>query len=208
MAFTDDEIRAIVQTGQYSKEAEDWITAALIERRNRIGRTFFARVLPLDRFRVAANALQFDDLNVTYGFAPPRDYTVEWYGFDNAKDMFLDRIGTGSALPPAAQSIAAGSYIAARIHAGDSAMQVHAFLRKRPDGFELVGLDRTWPGKVVAVPPPPVRAGRQVFADLTPQQRALFETYVRVYNASRGSQYTPNRASIASRYPSRRPSTA
>ena len=29
MAFTDEEIRAIVQTGQYSKEAEDWITAAL-----------------------------------------------------------------------------------------------------------------------------------------------------------------------------------
>ena len=46
---------AIVQTGQYSKEAEDWITAALIERRNRIGRTFFAGVLPLDRFRVTAN---------------------------------------------------------------------------------------------------------------------------------------------------------
>ena len=44
MAFSDDDIRAIVQTGQYSKEAEDWITAALIERRNRIGRTFFAGV--------------------------------------------------------------------------------------------------------------------------------------------------------------------
>ena len=29
MAFTDEEIRAIVQTGQYSKAAEDWITAAL-----------------------------------------------------------------------------------------------------------------------------------------------------------------------------------
>ena len=42
MAFTDEEIRAIVQTGQYSKPAEDWITATLIERRNRIGRTYFA----------------------------------------------------------------------------------------------------------------------------------------------------------------------
>ena len=29
MAFTDEDIRAIVQTGQYSKAAEDWITAAL-----------------------------------------------------------------------------------------------------------------------------------------------------------------------------------
>ena len=39
MAFTDQEIRAIVQTGEYSRPAEDWITATLIERRNRIGRT-------------------------------------------------------------------------------------------------------------------------------------------------------------------------
>ena len=71
MAFTDEEIRAIVQTGQYSKPAEDWITATLIERRNRIGRTYFARVLPLDRIRVEGNTLAFDDLGVSNGFAQP-----------------------------------------------------------------------------------------------------------------------------------------
>ena len=69
-------------------------------------------------------------------------------------------------------------------------MQVTVFLRKRADGFDVVGLDRMWPGKVIAIPPPPARADRRVFADLTPQQRALFETYVKGYNASRGSQYT------------------
>ena len=190
MAFTDEDIRAIVQTGQYSKAAEDWITAALIERRNRIGRTFFARVLPLDRFRVSANTLEFDDLGVTYGFTAPRTYTVEWHGFDNAKDAVLDRIGTGAALPAGAQGVAAGSYVAARISAGDPAMRLTVFLRKRADGFDVVGLDHMWPGKVIAVPAPPARADRRVFADLTPQQRALFETYVKGYNASRGSQYT------------------
>ena len=77
MAFTDEEIRAIVQTGQYSKPAEDWITATLIERRNRIGRTYFARVLPLDHFRVEGNTLAFDDLGVSNGFAPPRTYTID-----------------------------------------------------------------------------------------------------------------------------------
>ena len=71
MAFTDEEIRAIVQTGQYSKPAEDWITATLIERRNRIGRTYFARVLPLDRIRLEGNTLAFDDLGVSSGFAQP-----------------------------------------------------------------------------------------------------------------------------------------
>ena len=190
MAFTDEDIRAIVQTGQYSKAAEDWITAALIERRNRIGRTFFARVLPLDRVRVSANTLEFDDLGVKYGFTAPRTYTVEWHGFDNAKNAVLDRIGTGAVLPAGAQGIAVGSYVAARVSAGDPTMRLTVFLRKRADGFDVVGLEHTWPGKVIAPLAPPARADRRVFADLTPQQRLLFETYVKGYNAARGSQYT------------------
>ena len=146
-------------------------------------------MLPLDRFRVSANTLEFDDLGVTYGFTAARTYTVEWHRFDNAKDVVLDGIGTGAALPAGVRDIAAGSYVAARISAGDPAMQITVFLRKRPDGFDVVGLDRMWPGKVIAMPAP-ARADRRVFADLTPQQRALFETYVKGYNASRGSQYT------------------
>ncbi len=126
---------------------------------------------------------------MTYGFTAARTYTIEWHRFDNAKDVVLDGIGTGAALPAGVRDIAAGSYVAARISAGDPAMQITVFLRKRPDGFDVVGLDRMWPGKVIAMPAP-ARADRRVFADLTPQQRALFETYVKGYNASRGSQYT------------------
>ncbi len=51
MAFTDEQIRAIVATGEYSrKESAEWIANALIERRDKIGRAFFAQVLPLDKF--------------------------------------------------------------------------------------------------------------------------------------------------------------
>jgi hypothetical protein len=190
MAFTDEDIRAIVQTGQYSKEAEDWITAALIERRTRIGRTFFAGVLPLDRFRVTANALEFDDLAVTYGFSSPRTYNIEWYGFDNAKNLFLERTATGPALPSSAQALASGAYVAARISAGDPDMRVEVFLRKSGNGFDVVGLDRIWPGKLIAIPPPPPRADRRVFADLSLPQRGLFDTYVKSYNSSRNTQYS------------------
>jgi hypothetical protein len=190
MAFTDEDIRAIVQTGQYSKEAEDWITASLIERRNRIGRTFFAAVLPLDRFRVTANALAFDDLAVTYGFGTPREYTIQWFGFDNAKNVFLDPIGTGPALPASAQALASGSYVAARISAGNPEMRVEVFLRKGASGFEVAGLDRIWPGKVISIPPPPPRADRRVFADLAPVQRGLFDTFVKNYNGARNTQYS------------------
>jgi hypothetical protein len=40
MAFSDQEIRAIVETGQYSdSKSVDWIAKCLIARRDKIGRT-------------------------------------------------------------------------------------------------------------------------------------------------------------------------
>ena len=190
MAFTDEEIRAIVQTGQYSKPAEDWITAALIERRNRIGRTYFARVLPLDRIRVQGNTLAFDDLGVSSGLASPRSYTVTWNTFDNASSATGETIGTGADVPDAARALPAGSYVAARIHAGVQAMNVTVYLRRQADGFQIVGLDRSWPGKHVVTLPPPPHADRRAYADLAPRQQELFKTYVDNYNATGGTHYT------------------
>jgi hypothetical protein len=191
MEFTDDEIRTLVRTGQYSKPAEDWITATLTDRRNRIGKTYFNRVLPLDGFRVNGNTLAFDDLGVKYGFAEARTFLIEWRAFDNAKDTPLDVIGAGPDIPVSARALPSGSYIAARIQAANNlAMFVTVYVRQQADGFHVVGIDRAWPGKHVVTLPPPVRADRRAFADLAPQQKALFETYVRAYNAARSSQYT------------------
>ena len=190
MAFTDEEIRSIVQTGLYSKPAEDWITATLIERRNRIGRTYFGHLLPLDHIRLEGNTLAFDDLGVTSGFAQPRTYTITWHKFDNAKDAVLETIGTGAELPAEARALPAGSYVATRIHAGVQAMNVTVYLRRQADGFHVVGIDRSWPGRNVVTLPPPVHADRRAYADLAPRQQELFQTYVDNYNATRGSQYT------------------
>ena len=63
MAFTDDDIAAIVSTGDYSDpEAEAWIIRCLIERRSRIGRTYLSQVLALDDFVVSGSELHFSDL--------------------------------------------------------------------------------------------------------------------------------------------------
>jgi hypothetical protein len=191
MAFTDEDIRTIVRTGGYTPAGEDWITAALIERRNRIGRTFFARVLPLDGFRLSGNTLEFDDLGVVHGLSAPRQYTIDWHRFDNNKDALLDTIGTGPAIPPAMAAMPAGSYAAARVYAGDAAMNVTVYLRRRADGFDIVGLDRAWPGKVIAPPAPPRQVNRRIFTDLTPRQQELFTTYINSYNETRGSKYSP-----------------
>ena len=43
-AFTDDEIRAMVETGEYSDpRATDWITECLIKRRDKIAQAWFCR---------------------------------------------------------------------------------------------------------------------------------------------------------------------
>ena len=201
MAFTNAEIRAVVQTGEYSQAAEDWITATLIERRNRIGRTYFSRVLPIDRFRVSGATLQFDDLAVLYRLSPARTFTVEWFGFDNVKDSLLAKLGIGADLPAGVQGLPAGSYVAARVHAGDPALSVTIYVRRGTTGVDIVGIDRTWPGKVIAPPIVTPRTDRRLYEDLSPGQRTLFQTYIDTYNAARGSRYSPedgfNRLSVS-----------
>lgn len=74
MSFSDEEIRTVVETGQYSKaEDADYIAKTLIERRDIIGKFWFGKVTPLDHFEVKGNELSFEDLSVKYGFEKAED---------------------------------------------------------------------------------------------------------------------------------------
>lgn len=144
MTFTDEQIRAIVKTGEYSDpKAEEWLSRCLIERRNKIGRTYFAQVLPLDRFVVEGGRLQFVDLAVKHGFAPATDYEVRWHRFDNETERKERLDGeTSLALPAAASRAAAGEYFAAEIRAADPEKKVTVYLRREADDFGVVGIER------------------------------------------------------------------
>ncbi len=97
MAFTDEEIRAIVREGRYSNpEDEEAVSTYLINRRDRIGQVYFSQVLPLDRFRVEDSVLDFEDLAARYGFRPGREFTVQWFEFDNASDTHSSIAGGDS----------------------------------------------------------------------------------------------------------------
>lgn len=146
MLFTDEQIRAIVKKGNYSDpKAEEWIATCLIERRNKVGKTYFAKVLPLDAIRVRDGRLEFEDLAVKYGFAAPREYTVRWSRFDNQAErkVPLPR-RTGQEVPPELRKAAPGEYFAADIRAEDPKKTVTAYFRKKVDRIELVGIDRSW----------------------------------------------------------------
>jgi len=86
MSFSDEDLRAIVETAHISNpEAEAHLVEVLKKRRDKIGRYWYDRVNPLDRFSVEAapspsiagsggtgggSTLHFDDLAVTGALAP------------------------------------------------------------------------------------------------------------------------------------------
>ncbi len=118
MAFTDDEIRAIVAVAQYSDPLVGRsIADCLIERRNRIGRTYFAKVLALDDITIRGTELTFVDLAAQYKFAEPRRHRVDWSIYDNktGKPSTLLSTTEGHQIPTEASGVTAGSYVLARI---------------------------------------------------------------------------------------------
>ena len=146
MAFSDEEIRAIVKTGGYTdSRAEQWIADCLITRRDKIGRTYFAKVLPLDRFGIQDGKLVFEDLAVKHKFVASRDYQVEWFRFDNPSGLKVPLpLDKTFALPQGLKAAAPGEYFGAHILGGDPKKLVTVYLRKRSGGIEVVGVDRTW----------------------------------------------------------------
>ena len=145
MSFTDEQIRAIVKLANYSDpEAEAWLVKCLIERRNKIGETYFARVLPLDGFRINGDRLEFEDLQVKYGLINARDYTVRWSRFDNDSETHAAIAAASSfVLPEEVQSAEMGSYFAATIQGEDREKTVTVYIRKQRAAYKAVGIERT-----------------------------------------------------------------
>jgi hypothetical protein len=147
MAFTDDDIRAIVETARISDpRSAEYMVRTLLQRRDKIGRVFFSKVLPLDHFRVMNSKLLFDDLAVKYGFHAERNYRVQWYLFDNFRQTQNFISASESAELPAEIDVASpGSYFSALINSeGNGAQTVKIYLRKEKDSYKVVGIERTW----------------------------------------------------------------
>lgn len=141
MAFTDDQLRAIVKTGEFSDpKAAEYLTRILIERRDKIGRAYFGQLLPLDNFRVTGGKLQFDDLGALYGMNPPRTYSFAWAQFDNQSGAKTALAGATSPELPRTET----RYLVADIHAGDPAKMVTVYLRNEGGTVKVVGVDRRW----------------------------------------------------------------
>jgi len=153
MAFTDDQIRAIVKTGQLSDPvAERYLADVLIKRRDAIGRAYLASVNPVvDPALSASGLLTFGNAAVERGLAkPPDSYLAVWSAFDNAtgssnpigQTAGSDRIEAPSGLPGAP-----GSYVKVALSAVSPsspawAQPIDVYFRRIATGWMLVGLER------------------------------------------------------------------
>jgi hypothetical protein len=142
--FTDEEIRAIVATAEYSKpESVDTISRVLSARRDSIGRTLLTKLLPLDNFRIENGRLVFDDLGVNFAKRTAVEYEVEWARFSNADNKAIPLAGrSGATLPAEMTSAASGSYWVAAIRNREHKNSARVYLRKGQKGWAVVGIDR------------------------------------------------------------------
>ncbi len=144
MHFSNEDIRAIVSTGEYSNpEAEAYLAEVLIERRNRIGEAYLHLGGGLDRFRVAGDLLTFADLPVQYGLVEEnRKRMVRWRTFRPGAGLTGDVVATyvtaSEALPIPASGAA---FLAATIHTPGYG-HTRVYLHREGEGREVVGVER------------------------------------------------------------------
>jgi hypothetical protein len=172
MAFTDDQIRAAVHTGQYSDPAaEAHLAAVLIKRRDAIGRAYLPAVNPVVTPRLdAGGSLTFDNAAVAAGFADaPTAYHAAWLRFDNATGATTPIGQSDSATTtmraPAALPAGPGVFVEIDITADSAAHPtwrepVRTWFRRTGDGWKLVGLERMPDGVHPAAPATATKADK------------------------------------------------
>jgi len=143
MSLGNEQIRAIVETGQYSDPtAADWLAQCLIQRRDKIGRAFYKKVLPIDKFEIRDNQLVFEDLSEKADFGAAGPYRIQWFQFDNGTEATSPIPGATTAVMPSPS----GPYLVARI-ASESRPRQLVDVTVRLEGSSsptVVGIDRQW----------------------------------------------------------------
>jgi hypothetical protein len=145
-AFTDDEIRVLVRSGQLGDaRAEQWMVECLIRRRDKVVRAFLPKILPVDRFRVEKGRLEFD--NIGSGIIEPPRHAVRWFRGRSGEPARSVNGAVGTELPLRHAQLAGDELLIAHLYAGD-ARTVRVYIRVHPETAQVVGVERTWANTV------------------------------------------------------------
>jgi hypothetical protein len=140
-AFTDEEIRALIETGEYSDpRAAQWVADSLIKRRDKVAAAWFSKLLPVDKFRVVDGKLAFDDLAAERDDTGTREYEVRWASQNAAGSVTTLAGAVGRELPAPRGDT---RYLVATVKAaGDDAHSITVYLCRRQSAFKVIGVDR------------------------------------------------------------------
>lgn len=152
-AFSDEMIRAIIHTGEFSDPAaEKAIGDIMIKRRDKILASYLPAVNPVITPRLENNRLAFENAAVAAHVAKPPDrYRASWFQFDNATGSTrpLSETTSTSTTIEAPTGLPSGSdaFVAVDISADTKEHEawrkpVRAFFRRAGSGWQLVGLER------------------------------------------------------------------
>lgn len=141
-SFTDEELKALISTGKLSDpKAAAWLLECLSKRRDKIGKTYFSRVLPVDQFAVQSGELRWVDLGAKTGLLPAANVSLQWFSFDNEAEKKTPLGGQTSAKLPLVNGKSYEGYYGVTITNTKTPSQtVDVYLR----GNQIVGIDRTW----------------------------------------------------------------
>jgi hypothetical protein len=145
MSFSNEDIRAIVEEGQFSNPAvTDYITKVLIARRDLIGKTWFSRIVPLEDFAVADGRLRFTDLGQKHGLLSASVYSYSWFLFDNQSGRKTPTAGASSdSVPSALASSSGGSFMGCTLtDTKQPHRTVTVVFRRDGDQWKPIGIER------------------------------------------------------------------
>jgi hypothetical protein len=141
-AFTDQEIRAIVSTGQYTDPAaEEWVGRCLIARRNKIARAFLRGIPALDDFHVQNGWLEFRNASPTP--IDIADIHVQWSVFENKTGA---RQPIADALSFRLPRVKGAGYLLASV-TGPGAGSISIYVSLNAESPRVIGLERFFESK-------------------------------------------------------------
>jgi len=152
--FTDEMIGAIVKKAQYSDpRATEFMTAALIERRDKVVAAWLNEVAPIIQPSISSDGIiTFTNAAITVGAAAPGgSYQLQWFRFDNATSA-RTAVGGRQTTPDVsarvpADLLAASEFVGIEISAAHPrhpgwARPSTFYFRRAEGGWTLVGVER------------------------------------------------------------------
>ena len=151
-AFSDDMIRAVVKTGQFSNPAaEKYLADVLIQRRDKIKSVYLTHVNPIVTPHLDTRGLTFRNEAVAEGVAQgPVAYRASWMLFDNTTGATRPLADTKSETTTIAApaGLPSTGFVAVDIAADSDtnaawSRPVRAYFSRNGENWKLVGFERT-----------------------------------------------------------------